>query len=484
MAASQSEQISLNGYSTEQWIALAVRTIEKIGWKITAVNQTGVSAHSKTSGWSWGEKIHIAVGNEEATIKSECTGNQAIDWGKNSKNIQLFKQTFEELKLVFSQVQLTRMFDEIIAFRASEEQNEVIDASTEPGRGFLSFFIPGKNYVITPILFYLNVAVFLAMVASGVNAMLPDNESLLKWGANFRPVTVEGEWWRLITCCFIHIGVLHLLFNMYALIYIGVLLEPILGKARFITAYVLTGIVASVCSLWWYDFTLSAGASGAIFGMYGVFLAMLTTNLIEQEERKSLFISIGVFVLYNLSSGINGQVDNAAHIGGLLSGVVIGFMLIPSLQKRTNPLKYGSLAVIALLVFIGSWFVGQSLQNDIGQFEEGIRKFGKYEEKALSMYKLPNTTTDAEYLETIKTEALPNWKKGLELLKELEDLKLPSQIRDRLDLMIRYCVLRIESCEVMKKSIEENNEEYAAEFEEKSKEIENIINELRGNNEQ
>ncbi|MCH5686962.1 rhomboid family intramembrane serine protease [Niabella sp. W65] len=146
----------------------------------------------------------------------------------------------------------------------------------------------------------------MAMVANGVHFLNPEGETLVRWGANFKPATLDGQWWRLLTNCFIHIGILHLLLNMYALMYIGSLLEPYLGKARFLTSYLLTGIAASITSLWWHDLTISAGASGAIFGMYGLFLAMLTTDLIEKEARKPLLTSIGIFVGYNLLYGLKG----------------------------------------------------------------------------------------------------------------------------------------------------------------------------------
>jgi rhomboid protease GluP len=110
------------------------------------------------------------------------------------------------------------------------------------------------------------------------------------------------------------------------LLYIGLLLEPYLGKTRFLTAYLISGIAASMTSLWWNDLTISAGASGAIFGMYGVFLALLSTNLLDKSVKKVLFTSIAVFAGYNILNGLksNSGIDNAAHIGGLISGLIIG----------------------------------------------------------------------------------------------------------------------------------------------------------------
>ncbi len=174
------------------------------------------------------------------------------------------------------------------------------------------------------------------MVMSGVDIMFPDSASLIKWGANFTFLTLKGEWWRLISSCFLHIGIAHLFFNMYALMYIGLLLEPHLGKTRFITAYLITGIAASMTSLWWHDRALSAGASGAIFGMYGVFLAMLTTNIIKNSSRKALLTSIAFFVGYNLIGGMEYGIDNAAHIGGLISGIIIGYAYVTGLKNRVQ----------------------------------------------------------------------------------------------------------------------------------------------------
>ena len=143
--------------------------------------------------------------------------------------------------------------------------------------------------------------------------------------------------------------------NMYALLYIGVLLEPYLDKTKFLVAYLLTGVTASIASLWWHNLTVSAGASGSIFGMYGLFLAMLTTNHIEKNVRKSLLTSIIFFVLYNLLNGFKGGIDNAAHIGGLLGGIVIGYAFYPSIKTpSSSKLTYSAIALVSAIVILTS----------------------------------------------------------------------------------------------------------------------------------
>ena len=120
---------------------------------------------------------------------------------------------------------------------------------------------------------------------------------------------------------------------MYALIYIGLLLEPFIGRKNFIISYIVTGLAASVTSLWWNDLVISAGASGAIFGLYGVYIALITTNLLEKDIKKKILSSMLFFVGYNLLYGLKGGIDNAAHIGGLVSGLVVGYSLYPAIAK-------------------------------------------------------------------------------------------------------------------------------------------------------
>ena len=142
--------------------------------------------------------------------------------------------------------------------------------------------------------------IFATVVISGVHALFPQGQDLVNWGANYLPATLNGQPWRLLTSTFLHIGVLHLVFNMYALLFIGVLLEPILGKNRFLAAYLVSGIVSSIVSLQWNQVLISAGASGAIFGMYGVFLALLISNFLHKSVRKAFLTCILVFMGYNL----------------------------------------------------------------------------------------------------------------------------------------------------------------------------------------
>lgn len=182
--------------------------------------------------------------------------------------------------------------------------------------------------IVTPILLCVNIGIFLLMVMSGINIVHPSLNGLILWGANYKPLTLDGQWWRLVTNCFVHIGVIHLSFNMYALWCVGSVVEGYLGRPRFLSAYLLSGVCGSIVSLWWHDNVVSAGASGAIFGIYGVFIFMLLANMIKKEISKDLLGSSLAFVGYNLLYGMKAGIDNAAHIGGLIGGFIFGFVFL------------------------------------------------------------------------------------------------------------------------------------------------------------
>jgi len=198
---------------------------------------------------------------------------------------------------------------------------------------FQSVLFPRKGYAVTPILINLNVLIFIIMALSGLGFISFSASDLLHCGGNYRPYIDERQYWRLFTAMFLHGGVMHVLFNMYGLLMVGIFLEPKIGRTRFLLAYIVTGIAASIASVWWHPATVSVGASGAIFGMYGVFLALLTVNVFPNDSKKVLLINAAIFVGYNLIFGLVGSIDNAAHIGGLLSGIVVGYILYFTLDR-------------------------------------------------------------------------------------------------------------------------------------------------------
>jgi rhomboid protease GluP len=438
--------LALDQQTPQQFLTLATETAARLGWDVHQTSETCLIAFTPWSAFSWKAKIIIRIAGDSANIRSESTGNEMMDWGKNKKNVQRFIYAFNEMRNSLSPEDLEHKYEELKPQLAPSEQ-DTLSVSTASGKkkfgGFFSLFIPRAGYVITPILVDMNIAVFLLMALSGVSIFEPTSQQLIDWGANVRFYTLTGGWWRLITCCFVHIGILHLLFNMYALIYVGLLLEPLLGKARFIIAYLLTGIIASLTSLYWHDVTVSVGASGAIFGMYGVFLAMLTTHLIDKTIRKTYSTSILVFVAYNLIYGMKGGIDNAAHIGGLLSGIVIGYLFYPGLkQPQKTGLLYSTIGAALLFGLAVGFVIYRETPTDIVQYAKKMESFGQTEEAAVWLIKLSGNAPESEQ-QRLRDSGLYYWNKNIRTLNETQALNIPEALKQRIPRLIEYCNLRI-----------------------------------------
>lgn len=358
---SYNDKLHLPGLSKTEILILALEASQKLEWNIEEVTPEGARFEVPFNMYSHGEEITFTIesgSDGEVAVRSQSSSVQFVDYGKNRKNIQKLRETMEEIKTSLTPEELAQKakdFEEECNRPLTEEEKAYLEEEKKRN-SFWSFFIPRKGFMATPILIDLNILVFIVMIASGVGIMSPSTLSLLKWGADFGPLTLTGDWWRAVTCNFIHIGAFHLLMNMYAFMYIGLLLEDLIGSRRMFMSYLLTGLCSAVFSLYMHGETISAGASGAIFGLYGIFLAFLFFHRIAKEQRKALLTSILIFVGYNLVYGMKAGIDNAAHIGGLLSGFLLGIIYVCSYKfekadaQRTVSIL-GELGIFCIFLF-------------------------------------------------------------------------------------------------------------------------------------
>jgi rhomboid protease GluP len=187
-------------------------------------------------------------------------------------------------------------------------------------------------YTVTYALIAVNALVFLGMVASGVSFTSPRPIDVYRWGGDFGSATVgANQWWRLFTSTFVHYGIIHIGFNMYVLYRIGPFIEQVFGRARYLLIYFIAGLAGSLVSVWVHPNSVGAGASGAIFGLYGAVFGFLLTHrrTLDPAATSSIAKSAGIFVLYNVVLGsMSGTTDLSAHIGGLVAGFLAGLLLV------------------------------------------------------------------------------------------------------------------------------------------------------------
>jgi rhomboid protease GluP len=244
---------------------------------------------------------------------------------------------------------------------------------------------------------------------------------------------------------------------MYALIQIGFILETNMGKYRYLIAYIACGILASVASLAVHNNTVSVGASGAIFGLDGLLLALLITKVlnVSPEWRQRLISSTVVFIGYNLLFGFaRAGIDNAAHIGGLISGFLIGLAYAPSLKRgRQSMAVSGIIGVVVVIVLLA---LPRIIPNKYREFREALQRYGVNEKKGLWMFqgKMPAfilSQDTAAYASRLQTEGIDLWKENVSILSSLTDM--PDALQERVDLLKKYSEIRLRECEILKRTI-------------------------------
>jgi rhomboid protease GluP len=335
-------------------------------------------------------------------------------------------------------------------------------------------------FLATTIIAALNIIVFILMVAGGANVISPDMQTLIDWGANYRLVTLDGQPWRLLTATFLHIGLIHLLMNLYGLLFIGYALEPYLGPIRFAAAYLMCGILASLTSLAMHDNTVSAGASGAIFGMFGLYLALLLSKTISTADSKRTVMNMLVLIGYNLIYGFKDGIDNAAHVGGLLTGFLIGLLCKSDLVKEEDYLRgYMNLCISGAVVIIISWIGLSSIPNNVKYYLDQMKIFSIRENEAVAAYN--NLSLDGskeDILYDINERGIYYWEENVNLLNDLEKISLPDPIVERNKQLKKYCNLRIDSYRLISKGVTEDTDKYQPELEKINEEIDDLVKTL------
>lgn len=236
-----------------------------------------------------------------------------------------------------------------------EYEAEVYEESRE--ERFLRAII-ARPTRLTYLFIGINLGMFALMwLAGGMSVTGANHFALVGFGAKENSLIEQGQYWRLVTSIFLHIGFLHLFFNNYALWIIGQEIEKLYGAARFAALYMMTGIVGSVASYYFYPDATSAGASGAIFGLFGALatFAFRGRSDIPDFIRKSILRRVFPLIAINLILSFSiKEIDKAAHIGGLVAGVALA-VLIPyqrAEEKATPPIWRAIMVVCIAAILI------------------------------------------------------------------------------------------------------------------------------------
>lgn len=252
----------------------------------------------------------------------------------------------------------------------------------------------------------------------------PTAEQIQHWGGNFGPLTFGGQPWRLLTAICVHIGIAHVAANLWALLVLGRLAESLYGRFAFLLIYMLAGISGGIATLAWNPMATSAGASGALFGIAGALVVTLYFGKLPMPKRavRPVLISLAVWAIFSLLYGFRKSgTDNAAHIGGLLAGVLLGFGVANHLGLEYRDRRWRKrVFVLAAIIVSCAGLVVWRQQAYVVPFERARELLiaRKYDEAVSSLRNLAQSEPGKAAVHALLADALLHTKSLVEAERE------------------------------------------------------------------
>jgi rhomboid protease GluP len=323
---------------------------------------------------------------------------------------------------------------------------------------------------VTYVLFGLNLLLWIVMVGAGVDAYKPGNAAMVAWGANFGPLVSGGQWWRLLTAMFVHGDIFHLGFNLYFLWAVGRMCEQVFGRAAYTAVYLGSGLLANLVAVMWRPDAITVGASAALFGVFGAFLAfaLRRRHMLPEEFVRSIRFNAVLLIGMNVVIGlVVPEISIVGHITGLLAGFALGYLIVALAEKpvktpreadalRVRSVAAASLACLSVLVVgvlaLPRW------ENPMPLFEQ----FGARHDELFDRY---DAATQAERIALIESEILPFVGEAEQSLRGLELERVPGDMREMVDDQIRYYELQGQAFELELEALRNGDEVILAEAE-------------------
>ena len=299
---------------------------------------------------------------------------------------------------------------------------------------------------VTIVFAVANIAVYVWSLAAGADLMHPSTTWMFEHGGNFGPITLSGEEWRLLTSMFLHYGIIHIVMNLVGLLTSGPEVERLYGRVGYAVVYVVSGLAGGLAASLKAN-AISAGASGAIFGVIGAFGAYLVVhrNRIDRELFAKRARSLGTFLAINIYIGLTVKgISLAAHAGGLVGGFLVGLALEwsrPGASETRSIWRPLAVAIVSLALLVGGTFSAPVPSNAIIMFAQAnerlLTRWNKLVEEVHA-----HSMNDDQLADVIEHELLPAWQ------KERETFERDGR-GERKDAILEYMKAREEGWRIM-----------------------------------
>jgi rhomboid protease GluP len=347
-------------------------------------------------------------------------------------------------------------------------------------KAFARFLVVRGAPLVTLAIIALNLAAYVVGGVKGAGWMTGNAGVLYELGGNLAPATALGQWWRLVTAMFLHAGLLHLAFNMWALWDAGRVAERLFGAARFATIYLAAGLLGGIASINWQQDLVGVGASGAVFGVYGALVVALAVDKeqLPMSVARQLMVSACVFIAYSLFNGFASTgIDNAAHLGGLLAGGLLGAGLIAS-TRRVVP------AVVATIVLLGvgaarAIEVAAPVRDELA-FRDFLVAFAPEETRlndtARKLFSAAASMPPGELALRLDRDIVPGWKAQQGRIAALANVTPRS--REVRDPLAQFIKLKLDGLEALRDGLNHNDRELIAAADAKLKQANRLVEEM------
>lgn len=470
------KRVPAEGLNNWEIFSITRQACKELNWEYLVIDENKFTATTPTH-WTLSEEIiKISIENNEVVFRSRSESLELYEAGRNQKNIEEFLlPKFRKIKAEWNTDQLHNAANSL-----REELTKQLKSGNRVTGEKISF--GWKDHGMTFFLLAVVILVFGIMTYRGVDLFNPAIKDIIYWGGNIKFKVTGGQWWRLITNLFVHIGLIPLITNLVGLYFIGLIVESILGKLKFLIAFLTTGVLASLISIIWHPDVVTAGATGAIFGMYGVLIAFVTTSYVNKKFSPFWLFGVVSYAVFNIVAAYRGEIDSVAIYGGFVAGLATGYLFYFFHFKRNIARAGGtriSIEVLLICTLIVYFYLRVNGRNDSIRFEKEVMKLNQIEVRAMAqMQHLQSARSTNEAARVLRDSALPQWKHFQDEIMKTGAYSLTSEFRKKRKLLNEYAGLRVHQTELIYKSINEETDRYSKEIEEVSNRIEKIIDQL------
>jgi len=471
------------------------QTTGLFGWLEPAHNAFGLVG----SGTLAADGIHVHLSGRRAglfgsvfkrNVELTWKGISDVEWDGNIVHFtyRAYLATEGAITLWFSDQATAQRFAAVLPKERTAEFHPQLQARVEFDQNLI---LQSRHTPVTVGLVAINTLVFLVTVFAGAEWIVPRGNVQVAWGSNFGPFTTDGEWWRLLTSLFIHFGVIHLAFNMWALATFGPLTERLFGSVNYLLIYLIAGVTGSLASISWRPDVNSAGASGAIFGILGALLAAHLRNrkTMPSSVLQPLRTSTLVFVGYTLLNGFTTTgIDVAAHLGGLTAGFLIGLVVARPITGEGSYTRWDLrrlLQMAPLAVFFlagGLWCAQRASVSLVGEglywhtfhwFRAGERAANDHFNAALGL-NTAGPLTQLGFAERLEHDVLPFWREASDRFAVIH-LAPGSPNLSALQLFQTFSDGRVEGYELLASGLRRNDRKEMTNAREKLAQVDKLI---------